>query len=158
MEYTYRDFFSTAQASFWTHRFLCLLVLLPCFGFTSSTSAKHFPLRTFFTRKTKKKLLSARWGKEGGGVGVMPFLVKNCCTLSAEWASALVHHPSWNGQMHWRSLKKNSLKPSPASHNNASWHTDTDVFLGHSPSHMYYKGPAVQKIILGFLGPPPCTI
>ena len=31
MQYTYWDFFSTAQNSFWTHQFWCLLVLLPFF-------------------------------------------------------------------------------------------------------------------------------
>ena len=36
----------------------------------------------------------------------MPFLVKNCCTLSTMWTGALVNNPSWNGQMHWKSLQK----------------------------------------------------
>ena len=46
--------------------------------------------------------------------------------------------------------KKNSLKSVAASHNNASWHTDTDGFLEHSPrgGSLYYKGPALQEIIL----------
>ena len=32
---------------------------------------------------------------------------------------------------------------------NASWYTDTDRFLEHSPNRgsLYYKGPALQKII-----------
>ena len=56
-----------------------------------------------------------------------------------------------------RAFKKNSPKPNTASHNNSSWYTDTDGFLEHSPSEgvLYYKGPALQKIILDFLGPPP---
>ena len=51
---------------------------------------------------------------------------------------------------------KNSLKPNSASYNNASWYTDTDGFLEHSPSggSLYYKGPALQKIIQGFFGSP----
>ena len=55
-----------------------------------------------------------------------------------------------------RVFKKHSLKPNAASHNNASWYTDTDGFLEQSPhgGSLYYKGPALQKIILGFLGPP----
>ena len=54
------------------------------------------------------------------------------------------------------SLQKNSLKPNAASHSSASWYTDTDGFLEHSPSggSLYYKRPALQKIIL-VLGSPP---
>ena len=35
-----------------------------------------------------------------------------------------------------------------------SWCTDTDGLLEHTPSvgSLYYKGPALQKVILGFLG------
>ena len=65
MQYTYRDIFSTAQSSFWTCRFWCFLVLLPFFCFTS-TSTKHFPLRTFFVKGNKKNLLRVRLGKWGG--------------------------------------------------------------------------------------------
>ena len=38
--------------------------------------------------------------------------------------------------------KKNSLKQNAASHNNASWYSDTGGFLEHSPSRgsLYYKG------------------
>ena len=51
---------------------------------------------------------------------------------------------------------KNSLKPIITSHNNASWYTDTDGFLEDSPSResLCYKGPPLQKIILGVLDPP----
>ena len=53
-----------------------------------------------------------------------------------------------------RVFKKISLKPNAASHNNTSWHTDTNGFLEHSPSgeSLYYKGPALQKIIPGLFG------
>ena len=56
MQYIYRDVFSTAQ-------FLNLSILMPfsasaVFCFTSSTSAKHFPWRTFSSRETKKKCCS----------------------------------------------------------------------------------------------------
>ena len=46
-------------------------------------------------------------------------------------------------------FKKYSLKPNAASHHSARWSTDTDGFLEHSPSResLYYKGPALQKII-----------
>ena len=54
-----------------------------------------------------------------------------------------------------RVLKKNSVKPNAASHNNASWYTDTDGLLEHSPSggNPYYNRTALQKIILFFGGP-----
>ena len=55
--------------------------------------------------------------------------------------------------MCWKSLQKNSQNPNVASHNNAIWYTDTDGFLEHSPSggSLYYKGPALQRIIPFFL-------
>ena len=72
------------------------------------------------------------------------------------WAGALVNHPSGNGQTRWKSLQKNSLKLNTTPPNNARWNTDTGGFLEHSPSreNLYYKGPALPKIILDFLGPP----
>ena len=47
------------------------------------------------------------------------------------------------------SSKKISLNPNTASHNNISWYIDTDGFLEHSPREgcLYYKGPALRKII-----------
>ena len=52
-------------------------------------------------------------------------------------------------------IKENSLKLKAASHNNASWHTDTGGFLELTQlGSLYYKGPALQKIILGFGGSP----
>ena len=53
-----------------------------------------------------------------------------------------------------RIFKKISLKPNAASHNNASWYTDTDGLLEHSPSegNLCYEEPTLQKIILGFSG------
>ena len=66
------------------------------------------------------------------------------------WGGACLNHPSWNGQMRWKNLKKYSLKPNRGSHNKDSWYTDTDGFLEQSPSvgSLSYKGPALQKIIL----------
>ena len=53
-------------------------------------------------------------------------------------------------------FQKNSLKPTAASHSNAFWYTDTGGFLEHSPSdrNLYYKRPALQKIIPGSFGSP----
>ena len=49
-----------------------------------------------------------------------------------------------------------SLKPNVASRNNASWCTDTDGFLEHSPrwGSLCYEGPALQKVIPVNFGPP----
>ena len=56
-------------------------------------------------------------------------------------------------------LKKKSLKMNAASHNNASWYTNTDGLLEHSlrKVSLYHKGPELKKIIL-FGGDPPCRV
>ena len=73
-------FFSTAQNRSWTYQFWCLLVLLLFFCFTSSTSAKHFPLRTFFIWGNKKItwpfLGKIGWIKKGGAQGSCSFWSK----------------------------------------------------------------------------------
>ena len=58
-----------------------------------------------------------------------------------KWANALKE-----------SSKKNSLKSNAASHNNASWYTDTDGILEHSPSggSLYYKGAHPPEDNSGF--------
>ena len=55
-----------------------------------------------------------------------------------------------------RVFKKNSLKLNAASHNTTIWYTDTAGYLEYSPSggSLYYKGPALQKIILVLFGSP----
>ena len=60
----------------------------------------------------------------------------------------ITHHETGKNA---ESSKTRSLKPNTASHNNAIWYTDTDGFLEHSPSgeSLYYKWPALQKIIPG---------
>ena len=59
------------------------------------------------------------------------------------------------GQCIERIFRKDSLKLNAGPHNNTSWYNDTDGFLEHSPNggSLYYKGPAQQKTVLGFLGP-----
>ena len=57
VQYTYRDIFSTAQNSFWTA--ICC--------FTSSTSAKRFPLRTFSSGETKNSHLGQDGVTRDGG-------------------------------------------------------------------------------------------
>ena len=64
--------------------------------------------------------------------------------------------------MKWANLlkessKKISLKLNAAFHNYTSWYMDTDGFLEDSPRgrSLYYKGPAVQKVIPVFWGGSP---
>ena len=153
MQYNYGDIFSIAQNRFWTW-FWCLLVLLLFFALPLP-HCQNVTFEDFFHlgKQKNSRLGQIRWMGEWD-TGTMPFLVKNCWTLSTVWAGVLIKHPPWNGQTHWKHLQKNSLKlnASTASHNNASWYTNTDGFLEHSPSggeytHLYYKGPTIQKII-----------
>ena len=136
--------FSIAQNSFWTHRVWCLLVSL-LFFVSPLPHQQNGSLEDFFHLGKQKKVAHR-------GTPVKLFFIKNCWIFSAGWAGALVNYPSWNGQTHWESLQKNLLKLNVASHNNASWYAATDGFLEHSPSggSLYYRGPALQKIILGF--------
>ena len=59
-----------------------------------------------------------------------------------------------------KSLQKYSLRLNAASHNNASWYTDTHGFLERLPSggSLKCQGHALQKIVLDILGggPSPC--
>ena len=107
MQCTYGDIFSTSQNSFRSHRFWCVFMFLPFFGFTCSTLAKHFPMRTFFILGNKEKSPGRRSGESvGRSMRVMMFLVKNCWTLSEVWAGELVNQPSWNGQTCCNSLQE----------------------------------------------------
>ena len=156
--YLLRYFFH-CLTQFWSHQFWCLLLLLPFFLlFHLFHIGKIFTLRNFFIcGNNQKMLLGARLGEYGGwGTGVRTFCVKHCWRLSMVWAGVPINHPSWNGQM--CCLKKNSLKLNAASHNNTSQYTDTDGFPEDAPSEgsLYYKGPALQMIIPGFLGVPLC--
>ena len=69
---------------------------------------KTFPFEDSSSRETKKSCSGqVRLGKQGGwGTGVMQLLLRNCWTLGEVWAGALVNHPTWNGQTHWKSLQK----------------------------------------------------
>ena len=100
--------FSTAQNSFWTRQFWCLLVLLPFF-ISPLPHQQNVSFGGLFSSKETKKshLREDRGSRESGAqTGVMPFLVKNCSTLNGMWAGALINHPSWNGQMCWKRLQK----------------------------------------------------
>ena len=111
--------------------FSAFTVFFVCF--TSFTLAKHFSLRNFFIWGNKKRSYSGQdqVNEEGGALGVHAIFgqklldtqrhVSRCAHKSAimKWANTL-------------SLQKNSLKLKAASHNNASWYTDTDGFLEHT--------------------------
>ena len=151
MQYTYWDVFSYCSKQVFN-----LLILMPFSAsaiFVSSlTHRQHVFLWGLFHLGRQKKVACGEIGWIGRVGHRLPFLVKNCWTLRAVWAGQLVNPPSWYRQTCWKSLQKNSLTPNAASHNNASWCTDTDGLLEHSPSEgsLYYKGPTLQKIILVF--------
>lgn len=56
-----------------------------------------------------------------------------------------------------RAFKENALKPNAASHTNSRRPPDQDGFLGLPPSggSLFYRRPALQKIIPDFGGSPP---
>ena len=159
-KYSPFDAVHPSRLSHCSREFLNTLILMPfsasaIFCFTSSTSARLFPLRIFFIQGNKKSLWEIGWTGRVGHGGCAGFGQKllntqrgmgRCSRRSpvVKWANAL------------KVFKKNSLKPNAASRNNCHWYTDTDGVLEHSPSggSLYYKGPALQKIIPVFWGSP----
>ena len=146
-----RMVFSTAQNNFWTCRFWCLLAFLLFFV----SPVRHwstFPFEDFCHPGNKKK---SQWG--GGSCHFWSKTAEH----SARWGRCTHKSPimTWANTTKEFSKKKTSLKPNTASHNNASWNTDTDVFLENSPSggSLYYKVSTLQKIILVFGGFHPLT-
>ena len=108
MQDTHWDFFFTAQDNFGTEQFWCLLVLL-LFCFTSSKTAKRFPLRTFFFNLAKQKpaaLGEIRWVGRVGHRGHGIFWSKTAEHSAPCGQVRSINHPSWNGQMLWKSLQK----------------------------------------------------
>ena len=144
-EYTYRDAFSTVQNSFWTHRFLCPLMLLPFLCITSSTSAKHIPLRTFFNLEKQKKVAwgEIRWIGQVGHGGHAIF-----------WSKTAKHSAHCGQVCLWISIERVSKKKfTEAKCSLSQQHQLVHGYrwlLEYSPSRgsLYYKGCALQKIIL----------
>ena len=87
---------------------------------------------------------------------VMPFFGQKMLNTQHSVGRCTCKSPIMKWPNACKVFKTNSLEPDAASHNNASWYIDTDGFLEHSPSEesLYYKGPALQKLILVFLGGP----
>ena len=92
------------------------------FYFTSSISAKHFTLRTFFIQGNKKSC--SGWdqvNREGGAQGSHQFGSKTAVhSVQCGQVCLLVTHHEM-GNCVERVFKKKSLKSKAASHNNASW-------------------------------------
>ena len=59
-----------------------------------------------------------------------------------------------NSNMTFTEILQNSVTPNAASHSNASWYTNTEGFLEHSPSEgsLNYKGPPSSKRSFQFWG------
>ena len=96
-------------------------------------------------------------------MGVMPLLVKNCWTLSTAWAGALVNHPSWHGQMHWKSVQKNFTGTAHSLSQQCQlrhWYTWGPRTLTYSPraGSLYYKGSHPPEDNSGLGGGPPSYI
>ena len=135
-------------------QFLNLSIVMPfsvstIFLFYFFHISKMFPFKDFF--HPAKQNHYSRWVGHrdyAGGffVVVCLFLSKHsaCCRLAC---SKITHDEMGKGVE--RVFKKMLLKPNTASHNNASWYTDTDGLLEHSSSggSLYYKGFPFQKII-----------
>ena len=127
------------------------------FCFTSSTSVKHFTLRTFFIWGNKNKVT---WGKIRciGRVRHWGHAIFCQKLLNTQWGVGrwALQSPIMKWVKYVESSKKISLKLNTASHSNASWCTDIGGFLEHSPSReILYKVPTLQNII-PFWGFPYC--
>ena len=80
-------------------------------------------------------------------MGVMTFFLKNCFNTHHGVGRGTCKSPimKWANALK-ESSKKKLLKLNAASHNSASWCTDTDGFLEHSASResLFYKGPTLR--------------
>ena len=136
--------FSTAQKSFSTCQFWCLLVLLPFFV-SPLAHQQNVSLWGLF---------STGWiGRVGhrDHAGFDQKLLNTQCSVNrhthkspiVKWANALSLH------------KKFTEVECNLSQQCQVVYTDRDGFLEHLPSRgsLYYKGSNIQKIILAFLGP-----
>ena len=133
-QYTYRDIFPTAQNGFWTRQFWCLL-LFQLFFVSPLPYWQNVFLWGLFSSGEQNKV---SWGEIGwiGRVGHGGHTVFGQKLLNMQHCVDRYAHKSpimkWANMLK-ESSKKNSLKLNTASHNNASWYTDTDGFLEHSP-------------------------
>ena len=125
-----RHFFTT-QNSFWTRRCWCLLVLLSFFVSPLPHGQNISLWGLFSSRETKKHIVQGKIGWKGGwDMGVMPFLVKNCWTLSC--GCTLMNQMKLS--KHIESPQRTQWSQMQPLTNNASWYTERDGFLQHPPS------------------------
>ena len=147
MQYTYWVVFSTAQNSFWTHRFLYHPVLLPFF-ISPLPHQQNISLWELFSTGKTKKVAQHEFGwigrvEQGGHTVFVQKLLDTQCGAG--------RCPCKSPMMKWantlKESSKKSLKPNAACHNNDSWHTDTVVFLEHWPSGAAYntRGPPSER-------------
>ena len=137
--------FFPAQNSFWTCWFGCLLALLTFFVSLLPHPQNISLWGLFFSWGNKNKV--AR-----GKIDWIGRVENRAHAVFGQTLLGLRAHKSpimkWANTL--KESSKNSLKLNIASHNNASWDTDSDAFPDHSPSggSLYYKGLTLQKIIL----------
>ena len=99
-------FFPTAQNSFWTHRFWCLLEPLQFFISPLLHLQNIFLWGLFSSRETKVTWGEMGWtGRVGHGDHAI-FWSKTVECSALVWADALVNHPSWHGKRVERVFKK----------------------------------------------------
>ena len=113
---------------------------------------KTFPFVDFYFLIWGNKQKKVAWGKikyigRVGHRGHTIFLSKTA-EQSARYrqvCSSITHHE----MVKCTESSKKFTEAEAASHNNASWPTDTVWLLEHSPSggSLYYKEPALQKIL-----------
>ena len=128
------------------------------FSVSPPHNGKMVPFEDFFHLGKQKVVIwgKIRWiGRAGhGGHDVVgqKLLNTQCSVGSYTCTSAIM---KWSPVLKESSQK--SLKLNAASHNNSSWYTDTDGFLElpSSGGSLYYKGPALQKVILFWGKVPP---
>ena len=141
-----KTFFSTAQTSFATHRFWCLLMFL-LFLFHLFHIGKTFSFEDFFHWGNRRK---SGWIERAGRGGHAAFVQKLLNTQHG--VDVLIKHPLWNGQTHWKSLKKNLPKLNAASHNTTSWYSVTDRCLEYSPvlqgAHLLQDNSSLGGVLL----------
>ena len=162
MQYTYRDIFFHSSEQFLNSSILMPFSASAIFCSASFTSAKCFPLRTFFIQGNKNKVTRGkiRWIGRVGHQESCHFRSKTAQHLNTQCllvcAGALRNSPI----MKWaKALKESSKKFTDAKHGlsqQCQLVPDTGGFLEHSPSggSLYCKGPVLHEIIQVFGGPP----
>ena len=159
MQYTYRDIFFHSSKQFLNSPIFMPFRASATFFVSPPPHWQNVSLwGNFFIWRNKKNVSGGEIGWIGR-VGHRGHAILGQKLLKIQHGVGRCMHKShiikW--QTHRRIFRKNSLKPNTASHNSASWYTDRDGLLEHSPNggNMYCKGPALQKIILVFWGVPP---